>query len=122
MIQNTCLSTWRRISVATEATIACFTTGKLLIVIRKIQLIIKNIYISGSGNILSAHRIVPAIGQHVIAQDALAGTYKCIRVEESAPGGVIVAGLEIIEACFFAALVAMGPVLTAFYRVTPHKT
>ena len=47
-----------------------------------------------------ADRIIIAISKHVIAQDALAGTYQCVGGDEAGGGGVIVAGLEVIEAGF----------------------
>lgn len=41
-----------------------------------------------------------AVCKHVIAQEALAGGGESIRVDEAADGGVVVAGLEVIETCF----------------------
>ena len=37
--------------------------------------------------------IIPTIREHVVANDALAGGDKCVRVDEAANLGVIVAGL-----------------------------
>ena len=51
-----------------------------------------------SGWIGIAHRIIPAIGKHVIAQQALSGTYQSVRVKESAHLWVVVSGLQIIQA------------------------
>ena len=38
-----------------------------------------------------------AIIKHIIAQEALAGGVKGVGVKESADGGIVVAGLEIVE-------------------------
>ena len=48
----------------------------------------------------AGNRIVAAVGKHVIAEDALAGGDEGIGVDKSADGGVVITGLEIIEACF----------------------
>ena len=48
-------------------------------------------------NIDPAHRIIPAIGKHVIAQESLAGGDEGIGVDESAPGGIVIAALEIVQ-------------------------
>ena len=53
-----------------------------------------------AARIASIHRIVEAIGKHVIAQNALAGGGEGIGIEEAGEGGVIVARLEVIEAGF----------------------
>ena len=41
--------------------------------------------------------IIPAIGKHVITQNALSSRNQGIRVEESAYAGVVITGLEIVE-------------------------
>ena len=45
-------------------------------------------------------RVVPAVGEHIIAEEALAGGGVGVGVDESADGGVVVAGLEVIEPGF----------------------
>jgi hypothetical protein len=46
--------------------------------------------------ILCVYRVVVTIGKHVIAQDSLPGGNKGVGVDKSAPGGIVVAALEII--------------------------
>ena len=50
-----------------------------------------------SRRIRVANGIIPTIGKHVIAQDALAGRNKCICIDESTQLGIIIAGLKIVE-------------------------
>ena len=45
-----------------------------------------------------AHRTVFTVRKHIVPQEALAGTGVAVSVEESAEGGVVVAGLEVVEA------------------------
>ena len=52
-----------------------------------------------TGGINAANRIIVAVGEHIIAHKALAGGNKGIRIQEAAPLGVIIAGLEVIESC-----------------------
>ena len=53
-----------------------------------------------AGIVFKRDRIVEAIGEHVIAQDALAGGDEGVCADEAAHLGVVVAGLEVIEAGF----------------------
>ena len=48
--------------------------------------------------ITPAHWVVSTIGKHVIAEQALAGGGEGVGVEEATGFGVIVAGLEVVEA------------------------
>ena len=50
--------------------------------------------------IASINRIVEAIGEHVTAQEALAGGDEGVCADEAAQFRVVVAGLEVIEAGF----------------------
>ena len=43
------------------------------------------------------HRIVTAVGKHVIPEDTLAGGNECVCIDESADGGIVVTALQIIE-------------------------
>ena len=47
--------------------------------------------------ISSANRIIAAVGEHVIAQDTLAGGDEGIGVDKSAVCGIVITGLQIIE-------------------------
>ena len=57
--------------------------------------------------IVTVYRIVQAIRKHVVAQHALAGTYKGVGIEEAAPSWVIISALEIIQPGFLVMLVAI---------------
>ena len=46
------------------------------------------------------YRIIEAIGEHVISQNALAGGDEGIGIEEAGEGGVVVAGLEVVKPRF----------------------
>ena len=64
-----------------------------------------------ASRINTVYRIIPAVGKHVIAKQALAGGYQCIRIKESAHLWVVVSGLQIIQAGIFVidiAAVAQG--------------
>ena len=41
----------------------------------------------------ASYRIVPAIREHVVADDALTGGDECVRIDEATYLGVVVAGL-----------------------------
>ena len=43
------------------------------------------------------YRCVITIGKHVIANNPLPGGDKGIGVDESAPGGIVIAALEIVQ-------------------------
>ena len=62
-------------------------------------------------------RVIAAVGKHVIAQEALTGGDEGIGVEESAPGGVVITALEIIEPGFLDYVVAIA--LFSGYLETP---
>ena len=46
------------------------------------------------------YRIIPTIGKHVIAEDALAGAGIGVGIDESAQFGIVIAGLEVVELGF----------------------
>jgi hypothetical protein len=50
-----------------------------------------------SAGIYEVNRIASAVGEHVIAQNALTSGGECICVDESAYAGVVVTALEVIE-------------------------
>ena len=45
-------------------------------------------------------RIIPAVGKHIVAQEALAGGGKDVGVDESAEAGIVIAGLEVVQTSF----------------------
>ena len=50
-----------------------------------------------SGRIKQACRIVIAISKHIVAQQTLAGGDEGVGVDESAPGGIVITALEIVQ-------------------------
>ena len=50
---------------------------------------------------------MPAVGEHIAAEEALAGGGIGVGVDESADGGVVVAGLEVIEPGFLLRAIAL---------------
>ena len=50
--------------------------------------------------IYAHHRIVTAVGEHIIAQDALAGADETVGVDKSADFRVIVAALQVVKPGF----------------------
>lgn len=46
------------------------------------------------------YRVIIAIGKHIVADDALSGRGVAVRVDESAPAGVVIPALQVVEACF----------------------
>ena len=53
--------------------------------------------------------IVAAVGKHVIAKQALASRRKCVGVEEAADLGVVIPGLQVIEAGISDRILAKTP-------------
>ncbi len=45
-------------------------------------------------------RVITAIGKHIVAREALAGGSEGVSIDKSTDFGIIVAGLEAIQACF----------------------
>ena len=43
-------------------------------------------------------RIIPAVRKHIVPEEALTGAGVAVGVEEAANGGVVVSGLQVIEA------------------------
>ena len=52
-------------------------------------------------------RVIQAICEHIAANDALAGRGVGVGVDESADGGVVVAGLEVVESGFLLRAIAL---------------
>ena len=50
-----------------------------------------------SRDIDSEHRTIPAVGEHVIAQEALAGRGVDVGTDESTDLGIIISGLEVVQ-------------------------
>ena len=53
-------------------------------------------------------RIIPAVGEHIMPEDALAGAYERVGIDKSAQFGVIIAGLQVIETGFGIVQLAAG--------------
>ena len=50
--------------------------------------------------IIHIHRIIHAISKHIVAQNIIAhNRYSAVRIDKPSHFGVIVAALEIVEAC-----------------------
>ena len=54
------------------------------------------------------YRVIIAIGKHIVADDALSGRGVAVRVDESAPAGVVIPALQVVEACFLDTGLAVG--------------
>ena len=52
---------------------------------------------NGAGGITQDHRTIVAIRKHVIAEGSLAGGDEGVGVDESAPGGIVITALEIVQ-------------------------
>ena len=50
-----------------------------------------------SARIYSIHRIVPAVREHVVANDALTGAGKLVRIDEAAGLGIVVTAVQVIQ-------------------------
>ena len=61
-----------------------------------------------SCGIRACNRIVVTIRKHIVPQEALAGTGVAVGVEEAAQRGVVVSGLQVIEAHLLIRVVAVG--------------
>jgi hypothetical protein len=61
---------------------------------------VRGAHIVSAGYVLSNYRIVQAVGEHVIAEQALAGGGVCVGVDESAEAGIVITGLQVIQAGF----------------------
>ena len=59
----------------------------------------------------SANRIIAAVGKHVITEDALTCGNEGVGVDETADCGVVITGLQVIEA-------GIGVVLVAAWDIT----
>ena len=64
-------------------------------------------------------RIIPTVGKHVVSEETLAGGNEGVCIDESAPLGVIVAGLEVIQPGVYGTLLATGPFLALSGRREP---
>ena len=60
-----------------------------------------------------AYRIIIAIREHIMADNALSGGGIAVRIDESADGRIVISGLEIIEPGLYFSTGAMRPFLTA---------
>ena len=62
------------------------------------------------------HWIIPTVGKHIIAQDALTSRDKCIGIDESTQFGIVITGLEIVERGFS----ILGLTAIPDYPLNPH--
>ena len=72
--------------------------------------------IVSSVSIYAADRIIPAIGKHIVAEEALAGGNEDVGIDESADFGIVITGLEVIESSLSVIDLASGcywPLLSA---------
>jgi hypothetical protein len=60
------------------------------------------------------NRIISTVGKHIVAQEALAGRYQGIRVEESTYFGIVISGLEIVQLRLYLMSEAILPILRDF--------
>ena len=60
------------------------------------------------------HRIVPAVGEHIVTQETLTSRNIAVRVDETAGGGVVVAGLEVVESGLLVRVIALMAKSEAF--------
>ena len=65
--------------------------------------------------------IVFAVGKHVVAQQALAGTGVGIGVDKPAPFGVVITALEVIQAGISDISVASEPIWFSIHRLKSHR-
>ena len=72
--------------------------------------------------VASADRVIATIGEHVIAEDTLAGRCKCVRIEESADGGGVITGLQVIESGIVVADIAIRSFLPCCPWFSKWKT
>ena len=65
--------------------------------------------------ISSANRIIAAVGKHVITEDALTCGNEGVGVDETADGGIVITGLQIIESGILGADIATR----SFWALSP---
>ena len=53
------------------------------------------------------HRIIPAVHEHIVPEEPLAGACVGVRVQESLHDGVVISALEVIEARLYGRVVAI---------------
>lgn len=67
--------------------------------------------------IFTIGRIVPTIGVHVVAQEALAGGDEGVGIDKSAELGIVISGLEVVQLRFLGIVLAMMAKMAAFQRL-----
>lgn len=100
------LSTARRAGVTITATTAacarfywcvCTSTSgsKVILIVRKFVIVqIGALHILSAANVLSADRIIPAVGEHIVTEHPLAGGDEGIGIEESTDCGIVITGQQ----------------------------
>lgn len=60
-----------------------------------------------SGWVGTNHRAIIAVGKHIVPEEALASGGVGVCVDESAQGGGVISGLQVVEARFYGNKVAI---------------
>ena len=115
-------------SWSTRTVSACFcritiaTFGPIIsIATREVFTFLIALVIQCAGNIDPAHRIIPAVGEHVITEDTLASGDECVCVDEAAPLGVVKTGLQVIQPGFLGKLLTKILFLPSLLRTIATK-
>ena len=62
-----------------------------------------------AARVATIYRAVKAIDKHIVSEKPLSCRSGGIGVDESAPGGIVITALEIIQACFLDQVIASTP-------------
>ena len=65
--------------------------------------------------------VVAAVRKHVIAKDTLAGRCECVGIDESTDSGVVIPGLQVVQASVLGADMAIGVILALLPLVFKRK-
>ena len=68
------------------------------------------------GGIKDIDRSVAAVRKHIVAEEALAGAAVGVCVEEALDNGVVISGLQVVEARLFERVVAIEAKKRSFLR------
>jgi hypothetical protein len=117
------LSTARRAGVTITATTAacarfywcvCTSTSgsKVILIVRKFIIVqICAFYIISAANVLSADRVVSAVGEHIVTEHTLPSRNKGVGIDKSTDGGVVITRLQVIESGISDMILAKAPLL-----------
>ena len=59
-----------------------------------------------AAGITTIHRVVVAVGEHIVANETLSGRGEDVSINEPAHGGIIVTAVEVVEVGFLGTVVA----------------